>query len=344
MTNIEKYLVRDQISCLEALIKLDKLDTFQTLFVLDADKKLIGTITDGDIRRGLINGLTIDSHIVRFCNRDFSFINGDISVSAIRKLKNAGKIVFPKLSKDGQIERIYDLSKLKSILPLHAVIMAGGRGERLRPLTDEVPKPMLLLGDKPIIEHNIDRLISYGIETITISVRYLSEQIINYFGNGSSKGIKIDYVEESSPLGTIGCLSQIEKVEKDILVINSDIFTNIDYECFFIAFEEFKADMAVATIPYSVEIPYAIMELENNIVTSFMEKPKNTYYANAGIYIVKKEIIEFIPKNKFYNATDLMDCIISNNLKLIHSPITGYWIDIGKQDDYSKAKEMIRHI
>ena len=344
MTNIEKYLVRDNTSCLEALIKLDKLDTYQTLFVIDNNDKLVGTLTDGDIRRGLINGLKLDSPSIQFCFRDFSFISGDISVSTIRKLKEAGKIVFPKLSKDGQIEKIYDLSRIKSILPLHAVIMAGGRGERLRPLTDAVPKPMLLLGNKPIIEHNIDRLISYGIEKITISVRYLSEQIINYFGDGSAKGIVIEYIEETEPLGTIGCLSKINKFEKDILVLNSDVFTNIDFENFYIDFEKNNADMAVATIPYSVDIPYAIMELENNIVKSFLEKPKNTYYANAGIYIIKKENVKFIPDNYFFNATDLMDCIISNNLKLIHSPITGYWIDIGKHDDYNKAKEIIHHI
>lgn len=344
MTNIEKYLVHDKTSCLEALIKLDRLDTYQTLFVIDNNDKLVGTLTDGDIRRGLINGLTLDSPSIQFCFRDFSFISGDISVSAIRKLKEAGKIVFPKLSKDGQIEKIYDLSRIKSILPLHAVIMAGGRGERLRPLTDAVPKPMLLLGNKPIIEHNIDRLISYGIEKITISVRYLSEQIINYFGDGSDKGIVIEYIEETEPLGTIGCLSKINKFEKDILVLNSDVFTNIDFENFYIDFEKNNADMAVATIPYSVDIPYAIMELENNIVKSFLEKPKNTYYANAGIYIIKKENVKFIPDNYFFNATDLMDCIISNNLKLIHSPITGYWIDIGKHDDYNKAKEIIHHI
>jgi NDP-sugar pyrophosphorylase family protein len=249
------------------------------------------------------------------------------------------------LNQTGQIEKVYDLSKLKSILPLHALIMAGGRGERLRPLTDLTPKPMLLLGGKPIIEHNIDRLISFGIESITISIRYLGDQIINYFGDGSSKGISIKYIKENEPLGTIGCASQIDTFNTNaLLVLNSDIFTNIDFEDFYLAFETEDADMAVASIPYSVDIPYAIMELDDNRITSFKEKPKNTYYANAGIYLIKKENLALIPKNSFFNSTNLMDAIIANKGILIHSPITGYWIDIGKHDDYNKAKEIIKHL
>jgi len=223
--------------------------------------------------------------------------------------------------------------------------MAGGRGERLRPLTDHTPKPMLQLGNKPIIEHNIDRLISFGIETITISVRYLSEQIITHFGDGSSKGICINYIEEDAPLGTIGCLSLIENFKQDdILVINSDVFTSIDFEDFYLNYVDAKADMAVASTSYSVDIPYAIMELNDNCITSFKEKPKNTYYANAGIYLFNKKSVKLIEKNTFCNATDLMNTIIATNGKLIHSPITGYWIDIGAHDDYNKAKEIMRHL
>ncbi len=265
--------------------------------------------------------------------------------SRSRVLKKGGIRVLPKLNKEGKIERVYDLSRLHSILPLTAVIMAGGRGERLRPLTDYTPKSMLPLGNKPIIEHNIDRLISFGIESITISVRYLSEQIIDYFGDGSEKGISISYIEEDNPLGTIGCLSLIKNVRHDaVLVLNSDLFTSIDYEMFYLNFFNTKADMAVASIPYSVDIPYAIMELNNEAIVNFVEKPKNTYYANAGIYLIKKEFVCQVPKETFFNATDLMKMIISNNGKLVHSPITGFWIDIGKHDDYAKAQEIVKHL
>jgi dTDP-glucose pyrophosphorylase len=345
MKNYNNYTIHKDVQCLEALKKLDQEKSNQTLFVLDNNEKLLGTVTDGDIRRGLINGLNLESSIDKFCYLNFSFINSKIDVSTIHRLKKEGIKVLPKLNEFGQIEKIFDLSNLNSILPLHAIIMAGGKGERLRPLTDNTPKPMLPLGDKPIIERNIDRLISFGVDTITISVCYLSDQIINYLGDGSSKGIKINYIEEEEPLGTIGCLAQIDNIKHDVvLVLNSDLFTNIDFEDFYLDFEKENADMAVASIPYSVDIPYAILELDENKITSFKEKPKYTYYANAGIYLIKKVKLEHIPKKSFFNAIDLMDCIMANNGKLIHRSITGYWIDIGKHDDYNKAKEFIRHL
>jgi NDP-sugar pyrophosphorylase family protein len=223
--------------------------------------------------------------------------------------------------------------------------MAGGRGERLRPLTDKVPKPMLPLGDKPIIEHNIDRLILFGINHITISVNYLADQIVDYFGDGTAKGITIDYIQEKNPLGTIGCLSLMEDFESnDILLMNSDIFTSIDFEDFFIEFVDNHADMATASIPYTVDIPYAILGLEDNRIVSFREKPKNTHYANAGIYLLKHDLIHRIPKNQFFNTTDFMQSLIDSGFKLIHNPITGFWIDIGRHDDYEKAKEVIKHL
>lgn len=345
MKDFINYTIHKDTVCLDALRKLDEEKSNQTLFVVDEQKRMIGTVTDGDIRRGFIKGLNLDSPIHLFCYTNFSFINGAIDVLTIHQLKKEGIKVLPKLNNLGQIEKVYDLFRLNSILPLHAVIMAGGKGERLRPLTEKTPKPMLPLGNKPIIEHNIDRLISFGIDTITISVRYLSDQIISYFGDGSSKGISINYIEEDAPLGTIGCVAQIARIEHEaILVLNSDVFTNIDFEDFYLNFEKENADMAVASIPYSVDIPYAIMELNKNNITSFKEKPKNTYYANAGIYLIKKESLKHIPGNSFFNATDLMDCIMQDQGKLIHSPITGYWIDIGKHDDYNKAKEIIRHL
>ncbi|OJV21653.1 MAG: nucleotidyltransferase [Bacteroidetes bacterium 41-46] len=345
MRDYTKNIIYKNANSLEALHKLNVEKSSQTLFVLDDNNRLIGTLTDGDIRRGLIKGLDLNCSVHQFSFKNFMFIENEINVSDIKRLKQDGIKILPKLNSFGQIEKVYDLTQLNSILPLHAVIMAGGRGERLRPLTDQTPKPMLPLGLKPILEHNIDRLISFGVETITITVRYLAEQIIDYFGDGSSKGINIDYIKEETPLGTIGALSLIEDIKQEsVLVLNSDIFSNINFEDLFLVFENSNADMAVASIPYSVDIPYAIMELEGNTIKSFKEKPKNTYYANAGIYLIKKQTVNIIPRGRFFNATDLMNSIISNNGRLIHSPITGYWIDIGKHDDYNKAKEIIKHL
>lgn len=222
--------------------------------------------------------------------------------------------------------------------------MAGGLGKRLLPLTANTPKPMLPLGDKPIIEHNIDNLISYGVENIYISVSYLSEQIIDYFGNGQKKGVSINYIFEDKPLGTIGAVRNFDNYQNDhILVMNSDLFTNINFEKFFIEHTLENADITVATIPYEVAIPYAILEHDKNNVLAFKEKPHNTYFANAGIYLIKKEVLNYIPKNEFFNMTDLMQTILDKKQKLIHFPIYGYWIDIGQHADYQKAQEIVKH-
>jgi len=271
----------------------------------------------------------MDDNVDKFISKKFHFINNDIDVKQIQKLKSENISLLPVINNKREITKVYNLQKLNSILPLEAIIMAGGRGERLKPLKDNVPKPMLKIGDKPIIEHNIDRLISFGIETIYISVNYLKEQIINYFGNGETKGIDIKYIVEEKPLGTAGSISLIKNLKKDIIVTNSDLFTNIDFEDLFLAYTSQRAELAIASVPYTVNIPYAILKEEDKIVKCFKEKPINTHYANAGIYILNKELINKIPADSFYNMTDLMQNTIDNNKKIIHNPLIGYWIDIG---------------
>ena len=223
--------------------------------------------------------------------------------------------------------------------------MAGGRGKRLSPLTDTVPKPMLILGDKPIIEHNIDRLISFGIKKIYISVKYLGEQIESYFGDGSSKGIQIEYIWEDKPLGTAGALALVNQFQTDhVLLMNSDLFTNVDFEGMYLKLISEGADMVVASTDYKVDIPYAVFECEGQKVKAFKEKPSYVYHSNAGVYMFKKELIDKIAKNSYIDITDLMDELVANGGKLLHDPIVGYWIDIGKPIDYKKAQEFLKHI
>ena len=223
--------------------------------------------------------------------------------------------------------------------------MAGGRGERLRPLTDSIPKPLLRIDNKPIIEYNVERLSEFGVQTMFISLKYLGEQIENYFSDGSDRGLNIRYVNENEPLGTIGALGLMEDFEHDtLLVMNSDLLTNINFEDFYREFINKDADFGVASIPYQVNIPYAVLETDEEKVISFKEKPTYTYYSNAGIYLMKKEVIKHIPKNAFYNATDLMEQLISINKKVIFYPLLGYWLDIGRHEDFKKAQEDIKHI
>jgi len=352
LKDFTKHLISEKSSVLESLNQLDILSKNPlnpnnlTLFVHNDSGKMVGTLTDGDIRRGLINGKKIEDCIKSIMVKNFYFFTKEnITVPYIKKIREKLIKLVPLLDDTGRIIRIYDFTKRRTILPVDAVLMAGGRGERLRPLTDNIPKPMLKIGNKPIIEHNIDNLKLHGIDNYFITVNYLAEQIIDYFGNGENKEINLQCIKETKPLGTIGSVSLISNFYNDtILIMNSDLFTNINYEDFYLNFINENADMSVASIPYNVSVPYAILNLNNNAILSFEEKPTYTYYANAGIYLIKRELLHKIPIDENFNTTDLIQVLIINCKKVIKYPITGYWIDIGKHDDYNKAKEMIRHL
>lgn len=342
----DKHIIKVNTNIIEVMQRLNEVPKSLTLFVVNEQDVMIGTLTDGDIRRGFVKGLQLSDSVDKFLADEFHFMFVDeISLIELKKIRKKGISLLPILSKDKKIVKIVDLKKFRSLLPVDCMIMAGGKGERLRPLTDNTPKPLLKVGDKPIIEHNIDRLIEFGVEHIYISVKYLGEQIQNYLGDGSAKGIKIDYIWEENPLGTAGALSLVDKFDKDyILLMNSDIFSDINFEELFLAVLDQDADMGIASIPYHVNIPYAILESNNNQVSSFVEKPKNTHYANAGIYIFKKEYVKWIPNNTFFHITHLFDKLLEHGKKVIHEPIVGYWIDIGSLKDYENANEIVKHL
>lgn len=330
----------------QALILLNELAQDAILFVVDENEKLIGALTDGDVRRGLIKGFTIDSIVNDIIQNNPRYITkGENSLDKIIEYREGHFKIVPVLDENHRVVNIINFRKIRSYLPIDAVIMAGGRGQRLQPLTDTVPKPLLKVGDKAIMEHNLDRLALYGVDDFWVCVKYLGEQIVDHFGKGSDKNIEIEYTWEDEPLGTIGAVSKIKNFKHDyILVTNSDILTNIDYEQFFLEFIEEDADLAVLTIPYQVSIPYAVLETDKRHVKSFKEKPTYTYYSNGGIYLMKKKVLESIPSNTFFNATDLMESLIENNFKVISFPFSGYWLDVGKHEDFEKAHIDIHNI
>jgi len=307
----------------------------------------VGTLTDGDIRRGLLKDKEISDSVTQYMNRSYKSLNKDEAnpdvMTAFRKQE---VWLLPILNQDNEIEEIIDLKRIRTVIPAAALIMAGGRGERLRPLTDTLPKPMLIVGDKPIIEINIDRLASFGIKHFYVSVRYLAEKIIEHLGDGSSKNVVIKYLHEKEPLGTIGACSMNEDLSYDqLLVMNSDVLTNINFEDFYNYYNSKKAVMCTASVPYNVQVPYGIMQLDgSDFVTALVEKPTYTYYANAGIYFIKKEILKKIPRGVSFNATDLMEQLIRNDERLVQYPILQYWLDIGKYDDYVRAQQDYKHI
>lgn len=342
-----KHLIHKENSVRDALIKLDELASDAILFIVDEHNKLIGSLTDGDLRRGFIKGLGFENSILEFVQSNPKFIfDNNLDQLKLEEFKNKNFKIIPILNKDYQIVDILNFRDRTTLLPIDAVLMAGGKGMRLRPLTENTPKPLLKVGDKPIIEYNIDRLAKVGVENIYLSINYLGEQLEDYFGDGSSKNIKIGYVKENQPLGTIGSVLLVEEFEHDeILVMNSDLLTNIDFADFYKTFKESGADMAVAATTYHVNVPYAVLEAdERQQVKSLKEKPKYTYFSNAGIYILKRHLLEMIPKGEFYDVTDLMEKVLAMDNNLITYPINGYWLDIGNHEDFNKAQEDIKHI
>ncbi|MFV8224390.1 nucleotidyltransferase family protein [Christiangramia aquimixticola] len=347
---VDTLLIYKDKSILEALEKLNKILYLSEvsrliLFVIDDNKKVIGSLTDGDIRRSLVKNADINQKVSEVCNSEFIFEYEKEDYLDLKTYRKKDIKILPILNKERQLLKIIDLEKTKASLPLECMIMAGGRGKRLSPLTDSIPKPMLPLGSKPIIEHNIDRLISFGIKKFYISVKYLGEQIQDYFGDGSSKGVTIEYIWEDQPLGTAGALALVEKFEtENILLMNSDLFTNVDFEDLYLDMVRHNAQMAVASTEYKVDVPYAVFETDNHSVRAFQEKPSYVYHSNAGIYILNRKLINKIPKNEFFDITTLMETLVEEGGKLIHSPIIGFWIDIGKPIDYKQAQEFVKHI
>ncbi|MBE8722048.1 nucleotidyltransferase family protein [Sphingobacterium pedocola] len=347
MNIVERHTILRSESVREALIKLDLIAPSSILFIVGEDNVLLGSLTDGDLRRGFIKGLDFDNDLLDFTQTNPVFITENkYDLDQLDQFrKNLIKIV-PIVDAEHRIIDILDFKFKTTLIPADAVLMAGGEGKRLRPLTETTPKPLLKVGGKPIIEYNMDRLQQVGVKNVNLSINYLGEQLVDYFGDGQSRNLNIQYVRESKPLGTIGSILLVENFEHDdIIVMNSDLLTNIDFADFYRTFKETNADMAVAATSYHVDVPYAVLEInEQNTVKSLKEKPRYTYYSNAGIYFIKKDLLKMIPEDQFFDITDLMDRILEMNLKLITYPINGYWLDIGKHEDFKKAQEDIKHI
>lgn len=344
--NYKNHIITSGISIKETMIRMDGLGVDAVLFIQDDQKKLQGVVTDGDIRRGLLNGAILEDPIVKICNRKPEYVViGEQNIKKLKEQREKKLKIVPIVNLNNKIVDIINFRISRSKLPVDVVLMAGGKGTRLLPLTENTPKPLLKLGGKPVIEINIDRLITFGIENIYISVNYLGDQIKEYLGDGKSKGINIHYINEKKPLGTIGSLNLVDEFKCDhILVMNSDILTSIDFEDFFIDYFSNNRQMSIVGIPYQVKIPYGILESNNKKLTAFKEKPTYTFYANGGIYLMNKDNIKWIPKNSFFNAPDLVEKIIEMNLEVRTFPLLDYWMDIGNHSDYKKAQTDITKI
>lgn len=342
--NQSLHIIDRRASLLDALNLLNSVtDGVMTLVVTDGEGRVEGTITDGDIRRALLRGVTLQSPVSEAANTRFRAVGPDGPVENIREARLKGIRLMPVVGGDGKLLRLLDLTRVETILPLSAILMAGGKGERLRPLTLTKPKPLLEIDGMPIIDYNVRNLARAGITDVTVATRYLAEQIAAHFSR-PVYGIDVKCVVEQEPLGTIGAVSLVSRnPEGDTLVMNSDLLTTLSLEEMFLLHKAEQADVTVAAIPYTVSVPYAILATEGRQVRSLREKPVYTHHANAGIYIFSNRLLDTVEPGTPTEAPDLIQRAIDSGLKVVCFPIDGTWIDIGSPADFRHAEELMRH-
>lgn len=346
-TNLENVFVLPDYTIRMVLEKLDKGGRGIVLAV-DKDKRLIGTVTDGDIRRALLNGVTLNNSIKDIIHYNSVYVKTGTTREDIKDIfiKKAIK----QLPIVDDFGRVLDLISINDILlpkgkENPVLIMAGGLGSRLKNLTKEVPKPMLKVGQDPILYHIINNFKQYGYNNILISVNYKSEIIENYFQNGYAYGVKIEYIKEKKRLGTAGSIYLAKDyLDKPFFVINGDIFTNLNVDNMMKFHLENGFHMTVGTKKYFYQIPYGVIQPKGNAVEKIVEKPEIEYLINGGIYCLNPEVIKYIPENKYFEITDLINICIDKGLNVGNYEIEEYWMDIGKIDDYNKVNDDVENI
>jgi dTDP-glucose pyrophosphorylase len=346
--------VRSDATMEDAALDIERSKISLTI-VSDAEGRLLGTVTDGDIRRALLAGYPLN-HSVTVCMNEKS-ITAHISSSKTYQLdllRNQKIVALPLLDSKGcckRIVRVDDLveSEIKNSAEGYygAVIMAGGEGRRLRPLTEKTPKPMLRVGGMPLIERQVQRIVKAGIKRIFISVNHLSSVIEKFFGDGENYGVPIQYLREDKKLGTGGSLSllpSLEKIDGPLIIINGDVVTTSDYANFLSFHKEHGAMVTVGVVDYYLEIPYGVIRVEGVDAVALEEKPSQHFFCNAGIYVISPEALKFIPREQEFNMTDLIDIFLEKGVRVVVFPIHEFWTDIGTPIELEKASEAIKNL
>lgn len=344
---MKNHIIEGSSTIVEALDALNRISgETMTLFVTGPDGLLIGSLTDGDVRRALLAGRSLSGKVSDICNRGCLVIDRSADAAGVlAEARKKGISLLPVVS-EGRIISLVDLRHRRGLVPADGVLMAGGRGERLRPLTEKTPKPLLPVGEKPIIDHNLELMGLYGIENVFVTVNFLKEQIIGHIEDYREKAGKfqdVRCVEENQPLGTIGSLSLIRDfANPNIVVMNADLLTDINLEAMYLKHIETEAWLTMAVVPYTLSVPYAIVEHNGDRVEGFTEKPTYNYFANAGIYMLRREAVEKIEPGRRMDATDLIEILLAEGKRVSLYNIEGRWIDIGSPDDYRHACEIMR--
>ena len=330
-----------QNSTVEEALQIIDSGAMQIALVVNTKNKLIGTITDGDIRRGILSGLTLSDSVDSIIYRTPTVCSVNDSKEDILKIAVEKKIYqIPIVDLNGVLVGIDEVDELlkPTTYSNKVILMVGGLGTRLRPLTDNKPKPLLEVGNKPILETIIASFSKYGFKEIILSVNYKSDMIENYFGDGSRFDVKITYVHEKKRMGTAGALSLIkDDLNEPFFVMNGDLLTNINFEHMLNYHLANDASATMGVREYDFQVPYGVVNVKDYQITSIEEKPTHNFFVSAGIYMINSEVLNNIPTDTFYDMPTLFEKMIANNKKVLSFPIREYWLDIGRLSDYEQA-------
>jgi len=345
--NIEVIKLKQNATIKEALEIIDS-GAMQIALVVDDNDKLIGTLTDGDIRRGILRGLDLDSSIETIVFKEPAVAKISSTKEEILKLALSRKLhQIPIVDDNGIVLDLKEIEELvePKIKTNRVILMVGGLGTRLRPLTQDTPKPMLKVGNKPILQTIVERFAEYGFVNITMCVNFNASIIRDYFSDGKEFSVNIDYVLEQKRMGTAGALSLLkERPSEPFFVMNGDLLTNVNFEHIFNYHVLNKATATMCVREYDYEVPYGVVKMNDNKIIEIAEKPVQKFFVSAGIYMLSPEILDLIPKNDFYDMPTLFEKLIRLSKNVISFPIREYWLDIGRMEEYQRANEEYKEV
>jgi dTDP-glucose pyrophosphorylase/CBS domain-containing protein len=342
---LEMVTILPSASIPEAIAQLDRAGT-GALILCAADRMLCGLLTDGDIRRAILRGVSLETPCEKIATLEPLTVNSSMAATEALELMVKNDINhLPVVDTAGCVLRLLLRRNLaqRGDTPLSAVIMVGGYGKRLLPLTEQLPKPMLPVGDRPLLELTIQQLRRSGIRDISLTTHYLPESIVQYFGDGSAFGVRLNYVKEDQPLGTAGGLKLVKRTDNPFLVINGDVITGVPFQEMLNFHREHHALLTVGVRKYDVDVPFGVVELEEVHVNYIREKPSFNFFINAGAYLLEPEVCDFIPSGRRSDMTELIQTLIEAGKIVVSFPIMEYWLDVGRHEDYAKAQQDVRN-
>ena len=341
----KKIILPEASSILDAAKNLEE-NGVQIVLVVDKKKCLVGTVSDGDIRRGLLAGLDLNSSVLKVVNKKPRVVPEAVTSDlALEIMKSNNLRQIPIVDKSNKIKGIHlwDEIAVKESRSNIMVIMAGGKGVRMRPYTESCPKPMLEVANKPILQHIIEKAKNEGFNKFIISVNYLGQMIKDFFGSGEKFGIDIEYLDEDSPLGTAGSLSLLKiKTKEPFLVVNGDVVTGVRFKKILKFHDTQNAHATMAVSLHEWQHPFGVVHMNGMNITKIEEMPVSRDYINAGVYVLSPEVLKLLKKNKFCDMPELFERLKANNFSTIAYPVHEQWLDVGKPDDYYLAENYLK--